>query len=533
MSRPEPAPRPGAAAADTVGSVARGGAANLVGAVVYGASNFVVLIVLTRALGVDDAGVVIVAIALFNMVSTMSSLGCSTGLIRMISRDRATGHPERLAAMVRVAVVPVAIVSTLAALGSLMVAGRFAELLADGDEVERVAAVLRAMAPFIPVAALHIVLVQGTRGFNTMLPQVLIERIGRAIALPVVVGGAAAMGMGPRGVGAAWAATNVVALVFSARAMYTRVGRATVSAGTEPVPLDRAIARDFWSFTGPRAVGQASDVTINWVDTVLVGAIISTTAAGIYAAGTRYLLPGLFAAEALMQVTGPRISGLMATRQPREASRLLQVVAGWQVTVMWPLYLLIALFPTPLLQVFGPEVVEARGALIALAVAMLLAAPLGPAPSVILMAGRSTQAMFNTLAVLVVNIAGNLILVPAHGITAAGIVWGATLLLVSVLPAWQARRSLSVQTLGSPALRAAVIAAATLGVVGVLSRLAIGDEVTGLAVAGSLGTAAYVAVLWRSRSQLHLDALWDGLRRRSGVSGPTTVGMAEGTDERT
>lgn len=510
-----------------VASVARGGAANLLGAFVYGGSNFALLLVLNRVLGIPEAGVVIVAIAVFNIVSTMGGLGCSTGLIRYISRDRATGHPERLPATVRVAVVPVLVVGVLATVALWLAAVPLADLFADGTRATGAADVLRSMAPFLPVAALHSVVVQGTRGFDTMLPQVLIERIGRALALPVVVGLAAAAGAGPRGVGVAWAATNLVALAFSTRAMAWRVRRAVRQGGVEPVPVDRALIRDFWSFAAPRAVGQASEVTVNWLDTVLVGAIISTTAAGVYASGTRYLLPGLFAAEALMQVTGPRISGLLATRQLEQAGHLLRVVAGWQVMVMWPLYLLTALFPTPLLLLFGPEVVAARGALVALSVAMLVASPVGPAGSAILMSGRSRQAMFNALTVLAVNLGGNLYLVPRHGITAAGIVWAVTLLVAAFLPGWQVRRTLHISTLGRPAFHAASLAAGTVGVAAGASRLVVGDELGGLALAGSLGGAAYLAGLRVLRSQLHLDALWEGVRRRP-ATGPADD---NGTDD--
>ena len=415
-------------------AVARGGAANLFGAIVYGASNFVLLIVLNRVIGVRSAGIVVVAIALFSITSTMAGLGCSTGLIRMISRDRATGHPERLPATVRIAVVPVGVVSVIVAAFVFALSEQIADLLSNGAEVAQVAGVLRVMAPFLPAATLHTVLVQATRGFDTMLPQVAIERVGRALSLPIVVAIAATADMGPRGVGVAWAATNLVALVFSARALLVRVNRAVLASGRTPTPADRAMRREYWAFTAPRAIGQASEVAVNWLDTIIVSAIVSTTAAGIYASGSRYLLPGLFAAEALMQVTGPRISGLLAVRKQREASALLQVVAGWQVAVMWPLYLVIIAFPSPLLRVFGPEVVAAKGALIALAIAMLIASPVGPAASAILMSGRSRQAMLNTLAVLAVNLGGNLVFVPRHGITAAGIVWGATILVAAALP---------------------------------------------------------------------------------------------------
>ena len=495
-----------------VAAVARGGATNLIGAVVYGASNFVVLIVLNRMLGVDDAAVVVVAIALFNVVSTVSGLGCTTGLVRTISRLRAVDEPERLRATLRVALVPVTLVSVAAGAGLALAAPALADVLADGDTVDQVATVLRRMAVFDPAATVHTVVIQGTRGFDTMVPVVAVERIGRALALPVVVGIAAAAGTGPTGAGVAWASTNAVALAFSIAAMSKRVDDALSRSGRNPVAPDPQFRRAYWRFTAPRAVGQASEVAVNWSDTIIVSALVSTTAAGVYASGTRYLLPGLFAAEALMQVTGPRISGLMARHRPDEASALIKVVAGWQVAVLWPIYTLIALFPTPLLTVSGPEVVQARGALVALAVAMLVATPVGPAASAILMAGRSSQAMANTGAVLGVNIAGNLIFVPRHGITAAGVVWGVTIVIAAVLPGWQCRH-LGIHTLGHPALIAAVLSTSTFGITAGLSRMTMGDNAKGLVAAGIVGAAGYLVGLRWAGPALSLHSLRPGAHR--------------------
>jgi O-antigen/teichoic acid export membrane protein len=348
-----------------------------------------------------------------------------------------------------------------------------------------------------------------------MKPQVFIERIGRASSLPLVVAISTAIGMGPVGVGVGWAATNVVALVLSTVALQRRVHRAVAATGRPATPTSGAQAREFWAFTAPRAVGQSAEVAVNWLDTVIVGILRGTTAAGIYASGTRYLLPGVYAAEALMQVTGPRISGLLTKGHTREASDLLKVVAGWQTAVMWPIYLLTAMFPATLLEVFGPEVVQAKGALVALSIAMLVVAPVGPVASVILMSGRSRQAMFNTLVLVAVNAGGNVVFVPRYGITAAGVVWGATILVAAMLPGWQAARSLHVATLGRPAFVAAALAAATVGVLGLATRLVIGDAPSGLAVATSVGAVSYLVGLRLLRSHLHLDALWNGIRRRS------------------
>jgi O-antigen/teichoic acid export membrane protein len=131
------------------------------------------------------------------------------------------------------------------------------------------------------------------------------------------------------------------------------------------------------------------------------------------------------------------------------------------------------------------------------------------------MSGRSRQAMANTLVLVTLNIGGNLLLIPRWGITAAGVTWAATILVGAALPGWQAHRSLGVSTLGRPALIAAATAAATIGVVAVGARLTLGDATSGLLLTSSLGVLVYVIGLAGVRSQLHLDALWSGIRRRS------------------
>ena len=515
--------------ADLVRGVARGGAANLVGAVIYGLSGFVLLVVLNRGIGVRAAGVVVVAIAIFNIVTVTAGVGTSTGLVRTISRLRATGRPEDIPAVLRVALIPVAALSVAVTLALWFSAPALADLFADGRRTGEVTAVLHAMVVFVPFATLHAVVVQATRGFDTMVPQVLIEKIGRSISLPLVAGGAAAIGMGPRGVGAAWAASNVPALILSSIALRRRVRRAVSAAGRPVVRVSGPMSRDFWSYTAPRAVGQTSSVVINWFDTVLVGAILSTTAAGIYASGTRYLLPGLFAADALIQVTSPRLSGLLSTGRSAEASRLVQVVGGWQTAAMWPIYLITLLFPSPLLAVFGEEVLAARGALVALSIAMLVSAPVGPAGAVILMAGRSRQAMFNTLAVLAVNIGGNLIFVPDHGLTAAGIVWGASILTAAGLTGWQTNHSMGIRTVGAPAATAVAVAACTVGLSGGLARVVFGDDVAGLVATCIIGGALYLVGLWTFRAPMHLDSWWAGIRRHPVQPNPLAANPARGT----
>ena len=515
-----------------LGNVARGGALNLVGAAVYGLGNFVLLMVLTRQLGVAAAGTVLIAIALFNIVERTAEFGCATGLIRWISRWEALGREDQLRPTLVVALGPVLVGGLLGAAALVLAGPALARLFAGSGDADEVAEVVRAMAPFLPVATVYSVVVAGTRGFGTMVPQVLVEKIGRGMALPLVVGLAAAAGATVSQVGAVWAATTVVALLPAAWWL-VRLLRRAESAAPGGAPgwsfPEPGLARDYWRFTAPRAAGQVSEVMVNWIDTVVVGVLVSTAAAGVYAAGTRFLLPGLFVGEALMQVSAPVVSRLLVGRRSGEASHLVQVVAAWGSLLLWPAYLLVLVYAPVLLRVFGPEVVAATGALRALSVAVMVAAVIGPASSVVLMAGRSRQAMFNTFALLVVNLGANLLLVPRFGITAAGVAWAVTIVVGAALPSWQAHRALGVQTLGRPAVRVALCALCTVGTVSVLTAFVLGVRPLSLAVAAALGLAVFGVAVTRTGG-LEPAALAAGLATRAAPTGaPTTASTgAEG-----
>ena len=210
-----------------------------------------------------------------------------------------------------VGLVPVTVISVCFAWVLGTHSDSIAQLFADGETVGQLSKVLAALAPFLPFAVFETVLVSATRGYDVMWPQAAIEKIGRAALLPIVVLVTTRLGGDVVAVARAWAATNLVALVpavivtrrLMQRACQTPIvpekhGAASATPGTSAhlgaQRLDRAAwlatTRSFWAFSAPRAAGQTFEVSIAWIDTLLVSALISTSAAGIYASGTRYVL---------------------------------------------------------------------------------------------------------------------------------------------------------------------------------------------------------------------------------------------------
>ena len=121
-----------------------------------------------------------------------------------------------------------------------------------------------------------------------------------------------------------------------------------------------------------------------------------------------------------------------------------------------------------------------------------------------------------------VNLVGNLVLVPIWGITAAGGVWAATLIVAAFLPAWQARRSLGLAPWSRELGRTVAVAVATVGTACALALLTLGATVAGLVTAVALGATSYAACMWWQRESMHLQSLLESLRggARRAVSDP-------------
>jgi O-antigen/teichoic acid export membrane protein len=496
--------------------VARGGALNLVGSIIYGAANFALLVVLTRTLGAKAAGPVIIAITIFTVLSRVTELGGSTGLIRMISHDRALKRAERIMPTTLVALIPLCVLGVLFAVGLWVLAEPLAKLFGGGEDTAQITHYLHVLAPFLPISAAETVLVQGSRGFDVMWVVVWVEKIIKAGLMPIAAWFIIYEGGGATGAIASWAvitaAAGIAAAIIFYRLIRTEQARHPEYREAPPVPI-RPVARNFWVFTLPRAFGQAFNVVVLWFDTLLVSAIIGATAGGIYAAGTRYLLIGTFTAEAIQQAIAPRVSGLLTLKRVKQACEVVRQTTAWQVAIIWPTYLVVGTFAYVLLGVFGPDFRQATTALVLISLGMLIASLAGPSDSVILMGGRSRLSMLNSGVALTVNVVGNLIFVPKYGLTGAGAVWGVTLVVGAAFPAYQAARTLDITPFSDGLWRTVAMALGTVGLACLVGRVAFGNTIGGLTFAVVVGGATYSALTWRFRRSIHFQALIDSFRR--------------------
>jgi O-antigen/teichoic acid export membrane protein len=532
--------------------LARGGAANLAGAVVAAATTLAVTVLVTRHYSQPVAGAFFTAISLFLIIEAVASLGAYVGAINFIARLRRLGHDDQIPVILRAALVPVVVVSVLAAVTMFVLAEPLAHVMLrghlghSGATPGMVADALRALALALPCAALADTLLGMARGYRDMRPTVVVDKIGRSsgqlVAVLIAVSAGSAALLAPL-----WA----IPYVFSAAAGWywlRRIRRSQeartvrqppapglpgrggnpalrADGGIAPsagVGVTSATAGGFWRFTAPRSLANLAQITLQRIDIVLVAVMRGPAEAAIYTAATRFLVAGQFGNTAIIMAAQPRFAELFAVGDRRGAGHLYQVTTAWLIMMTWPLYLLAVIYGPEILSLFGHSYRAGHTVMIILGLTMLLSAACGQVDTVLITTGRSGWSLANGLMALIVNVGLDVLLIPRYGITGAAIGWSAAIVVSNLTPLGQLAFSYGLHPFGRGALTAAGLSVLSFAVIPLAALAVFGRGPTVSIAAVCAGCCVQAAGLWWFRGSLRLAAIpgLGRLRRNPPAPGP-------------
>jgi O-antigen/teichoic acid export membrane protein len=500
-------------------TLARGGMLTLAGSIGSSVLGFLLVVVVTRGLHAGGGGVFFEAVALFMILSNTVELGADTALVRMVARYRALDRFQDVRGTLLVALVPVLAVGIILGAATFLLAPRIAEVFVDPRHLSEAVIYLRLFALFLPLASATTVSLAGTRGMGTMVPYVAIQNIGIPLARPLAVLLVLAFGWGSLAVGLAWAvpvAAGFGLALTSLVVLHRRLLRGDAATASPRSP--RSLAGAFWRFAAPRGLATILQVTIFWVDILLLGALRSTPESGVYAAAARFVGVGTFALQGVAIAIAPQLSALLARDARAGAQELFQTATWWLMALSWPLYLTIAIFAPLFMSIFGTDFVQGQTALLILSLGLLALISTGNNKVVLLMAGGSGVNLAITTLALATNLVLNFLLIPRIGMEGAAIASAATIFVDNAATTAMVRLRLRLHPFGNGWGLVAASALVCYGAVGLAARAAWGATVPSLLVHGIVGTSLYLVVLWRLREVLHLSVIGRALRSRR-VSG--------------
>lgn len=505
-------------AAFSVAALARGGILSLVGAVVSALSGFLVTFAVSRYLGPEGAGVFAVLVAGYMILLVSGKLGADTALVHVVPRLVEEGRPGAVRPAVRAALLPVICVNTVIAAALVLAAPEVVGFLLPSVDPAVAVPALIICAIALPVGGATLILLAATRGVGRIVALVGVENILKPLLRLLLVLAALALGRGVTAAVLAWAVPTVVGLGIAVAAYLRYIPHSDRSEDR------RAAWGPVWEFARPRAVAAVLEILGLQLGVILLGALSTPAAAGVYSAAARVVMVGVVLQQSLRLVVAPQMSRLMHLGQVESLTRLHRESAVWIVMLCWPLYVLILAWPAQLMSIFGPGFESGAAALSILCLGALVNLFTGNIQTVVLMSGRAEANLVITVVSVALNAALCVLLIPQFGTAGAAVGRTVAVTWENVAAMVFAKRVLGVRTVSGPLVVAASLAATAFFAPALLLRSS-GDPSQGqILIQVLISSLLYLVALVVLRKSLLLDKLLAVVRSALKRRAPTQSG---------
>ena len=346
--------------------LARGAVAAFVIRVAGVGLAFGVQVLLARALGLEAWGEYAFMLSWLLVLSLVSTLGLDSASLRFVATYRKTSDLPRLKGFLRgsqtLAAGSAVLVGFIGAAVLWLLRGRITTSLALTGWIACLA------LPVLVLLNLHSAIL---RAFKRIVPALLSVEVLRPAALGLLVIGVYRFGGGRLTAPAAMAITLAAisaALAFTA-AVLRRSSRVELAGVSSRFEIGAWLAVSL-----PLLLLGGFQMLLSQTDILLVGLLLDTDRAGVYAVASRLSLLVALGLFAVNTIAAPMIAELWAAEERRRLQRLLTISARALLITTLPLALGLALAGGFALRLFGEGFDQARGALLILIAGQLVSA---------------------------------------------------------------------------------------------------------------------------------------------------------------
>jgi O-antigen/teichoic acid export membrane protein len=368
-------------------------------------------IVLARFLGAEDFGLYTIGIAVFNVIMLVALCGADTIVVKVGSEAYQRGDRLLAAKTLFIVLMFVLSVGLLAAVFLLWSSHTWLQNLYPRPEIVPILTILALTLPAVLTVTVLVASFQATHAYSKIIAiRSVWEPLGRImLALGAVWAGWGLVG--------AVGAVGTVSFISLALAAY--FARTTISQGFHAESLDRRQAAELAKYGLPLFVMTIVGVIAPRTDVLLLGYWSDPAQVGVYQAAYQTAAMLTLIAAALDAAFAPLSAGLFAAQDLPRLRMLYCNVSRWLLTVSFPIALMLLVFGSDILSMFGSAFPLAAGCLLLLALGQWVNTWTTFAHSLLLMSGRSRLAMWNGIGTGLLLLVLNWLLIPRWGITGA------------------------------------------------------------------------------------------------------------------
>jgi O-antigen/teichoic acid export membrane protein len=446
-------------------TIAQGGGALLLASAFGNGLNYAFGIFLARTLGVEEFGLFVLALTIFNIVTLTVVFGMDIGATKFVSHHLVEGQHGKARESL-IAASSIAFGSGfVAAIGLALLAHPIAVTLYDKPGLVQS---LMYFSAAIPFAILTIVLISTLQAYQTVRYTIFIKYLWEPIGKFVLAGVLLWAGFQLLGV----LISIVIVFAISAVLSTNAVRRLAFGKPDCLFTWNWQEARSLLSFCFPLFVSKIFGVVAPRSDILILGYWTSVEEIGIYVAAFQTAAIMSLVLSAFDTSLGPIMSRAWSRQDRARMRDSYQAVSRLSIMAALPIFCCLLLFSSEILRIFGSEFANGRTALLILALGQVFNTATGSANTILLMSGQSRLVMTNTIVMGVVLLAATATIIPFWGITGAAIAASSTFILTNVIRVSQVWRLHHVQPYSMDLAKSVGAAAIATGITIMLFNLA-------------------------------------------------------------
>lgn len=416
--------------------VAEGGGIIFIGNGVGDVASFGLQILLGRVLGAGAYGLYALGVAVTGIAQSVSSLGLHNGIVRFGALYKGEGDKARvkgtLILALAISLVSSAFISTL-----LFIFAKFIAVKIFNEP--NLAGVIRIFSISLPFYVLMTMTASAARAFHVMQYDAGIRSVFRPVANIILVGLAFLLGFRLSGAVFGFLISAFLSALLGLYFLWRIFPE--IASLLQPFYEAKQLIR----FSLPLLIVDIATLFLFRIDRLMLGWLGNSSDVGIYnAAATNGLLIRAII-EAISASCSPMISDLYNRGKKKELEQIFQSTTRWGFILSLPIFLVLLLFSTNIMALFGSDFSKGRFVLIVLSAANLIVAVRGPTAPMLAMSGKQDLELFNTLVLGGMNIVLNFLLIKPYGILGAAIATGVSISVLSIVRLLEVRILLGIQ----------------------------------------------------------------------------------------
>jgi O-antigen/teichoic acid export membrane protein len=398
---------------EDIKKVARGAGTSLVGSSVGKGLFFLSQIIIARILGVEAFGLYALGLASVKICEIVARLGLNTGGMRFVSLYKDENIPKLKGVLI--SAMGLSLVNG-AVIGSLLYffSGAVAQNIFHKPELTDTLKLFALSIPFVSGMTVASSLLQG---FHTAKFTVYMRDFIQPIANIFLIMCFFACGFNLEGV--VWAFTlshlfaSMTGLLF-----FKKLFPQLVEKETKPIYELKTLV----SYSTPLLFVGFLHYFLSWIDTLMLGLLGTTKEVGIYRAASQVpFIMTLFLA-AMNSIYAPLAAGLYQIKEMQRLSSIFKTTTRWVTYVTVPIFIFLVFSSKEIMMLFGNGYVETgHMILIILSFGQLVNCMTGGVGYTLTMTGRQNLELANSIGLVLLSVALNIILIPRYGALGAAI----------------------------------------------------------------------------------------------------------------